>query len=198
MGAETDKEELQYEDSYIGSGSKDGLGIKEISLKHFHKAMLEGSKEMTEGGVTRRLIDGHLVELPVPNQREIFINCVQMVRIALAPQFLSCKEEKIKEKFTQFDKELADLNKAYHNKLDEVETAYKDRNIIKNPMLKQTRIQEYNHNISHLDNALELKRVELHKKLLEALSLLLNDLGYFDEIGTVGVFDYGDEEKKEK
>ena len=89
-------EEFSYEDSE-SYRSDEKVSVKDIILRLFQKALREGSKEMTAAGVQKRLIDGQVVELAVPNQMQIFVNSVQMVEIPLKPYFKKTKNKRIKQ-----------------------------------------------------------------------------------------------------
>lgn len=63
--------------------NKSDKSSKNIILTHWEKCIQEGSKEMNIGGVQKRFINGEIVEYYAPNQIEIFINHVEMLKRAL-------------------------------------------------------------------------------------------------------------------
>ena len=73
--------EIDVEIEDVGSGglTKNKKSFKSITMDQYHKCCIEGSKEMTLGGVTTRFIDGEEISYAVPNQVEIFINSVDML-----------------------------------------------------------------------------------------------------------------------
>ena len=68
--------------------NKQGITVKEIVLEQYRKCCQEMSKEMTEGGVIRRLVGEDIIEFVAPNQIEIFINSVDGLKIILISQDL--------------------------------------------------------------------------------------------------------------
>lgn len=181
---------IEYEDTDTWkSGSE--LSIKEISLNLFNKAMREGSKEMTKGGIMQRYINGELVELVLPNQREIFINSVQMAYVPLLPHILKCDNVEVKEMFKRVDEEIDRNDEMHYQALATLQSQYTDLNF-KRPtpnsrefLTVQNRIHDYNNKLAELDELNESRKVQLGFKLLKAISYLLYESNYFDEAGVV-------------
>ena len=75
---------MSFEDSENFAGS-DNLSIKQIVLKQLQKCVEEGSKEMSGGGYRKRIFNNEVLEIFVPNQREVFVNNVKMLWILVLP-----------------------------------------------------------------------------------------------------------------
>lgn len=178
------KDNFEYEDvDSWGGGSGKGVGIKEISLNRFQRAMLEGGKEMTGGGVQTRVIDGQVIQIAVPDQREIFINCVKMSHITIIPKINALKEEDdLKKKFIAWEDNNKTIKKTYVDKLRRLQQDYKSK-----PQdylaPNGNSSEEYNIKYTIIKEKLDLDRVEESRELLILISLLLHSLNYFDEGG---------------
>jgi len=173
--------EFKYEDSEDWRGSNDSFSIKEIALRQFNRAMLEGVREMTSGGVKNRLVDGQIMEFVVPNQKEIFINAVEMAFMPLRPYVSKCSDESIKDKFKTYDESIKQLNKNYTDTLVSIRKEYDSKIGIGKDFSN-----EYNLRVRNVANNFENAKVSLSKQLLEAISYLLFDLDYFGETGVLG------------
>lgn len=173
-------EDMQFEDTDFYAGSK-GEDFKDIVLRQFKKCSEEGSKEMTAGGVERRVIEGQLIEFIVPNQREIFINHCEMLKILLAPKIK--QHNKVVAPFLiQFQKELNKVNVDFNVKQKAIKQKIDDD--------FPTDANDIGQNNIELQNSLddyELAKVALYKKyLLISISFLLEHLNYFAEAGATG------------
>ncbi len=71
-------------------------GMKIIVYKQLQKCIDEGSKEMTRGGKITRIIDGIPIDIAVPNQREIYINSCEHLKLLILSH-IKLHENKIKE-----------------------------------------------------------------------------------------------------
>lgn len=183
-------DEIEFADSenWRGGGT---TKIQEIILRNFQKAIIEGSKEMTAGGgVVQRLVNGELIEVPVPNQREVFINSVQMLGTVLKPHLLRNPQisDDTKQIFADFETKLKELDDRYMKQVNELNTYYSKRCNAMTPQGNQC-IAEFNNKLRYMKDSQELERVDVYKKCLEALSFLLNDLGYLVEKGFVAGID---------
>lgn len=181
------KPHIEYEDSENWKGSGEQLSIKEICLRAFSKATMEGSKEMVSAGVDRKLIGGVVYEFPRPNQREIFINSVDMLRIILEPSII---KSRLKESFEEVDNETLKIDNEYKKKLDDCVKVFGETKISKygrdDPLKEKVRIDNYNKTISNINEQFEFVKVTLSKKLLIVISHLLKEKNYFDEGGVFG------------
>ena len=191
MGNENVKEEFHYEDGDSWHGSKDGLGIKEISLSAFQKAMREGSKEMTQGGVFSRYVDGELVQFAIPNQREIFINSVEMTHIVVKPHIMGLKENVpaqkiVKDMFDKIGGDLKEVNDSFNKQKDNLDLLTENRGGAMEHKVKMNLVAEYNNGLTDLEAERETAIVKVYHDLLSAISFLLNHIGYFEEKGMTG------------
>ena len=171
---------FEFEDSENFKSGDDKLTIKTIILRQVHKCMLEGSKEMTQGGVIKKIVDNKLVEQNIPNQREVFINSVEMLKIPLLRKFNKyCKkkdETDIKILFEATEDELKQLKKYYKDTKTKLMT---DRR-------KTDSITQVNSRLGDLYNNFELRKVDIYKKFLISCSYLLDEENYFEEESATG------------
>jgi len=98
----------------------------DVIFKQLRHCCAEGSKEMTVGGVATRFIGGQVIELNLPNQREIFCNSIFILKVLLT-KFLNNKG-----------------NEDYKKQLDELKEIYEDKRekmilIEDNPNIKELR-----------------------------------------------------------
>lgn len=172
-------DDMEFEDGEGFRSKAEGVTIKTIVLKQYEKCCTEGSKEMTGGGVINRIINGQLIELAVPNQREIFINSVEMLNIVLIPEIKKNKKL-IQEDIDKFEYSLQKLNINLNEYMQQI-----DSNItFDDPRYKQHSEAYYkdkNISIQNLHDNYELAKVELYKSLLRTIGMLLNHLNYFEE-----------------
>lgn len=167
-------DDIEFED-IESIPSQSGGGFKQIALDQFRKCCNEGSKEMTLGGVMLRYVQGQAVEMSVPNQVEIYINSVEMLRILLQPKLT--KETAISK----------NIDKHY----DELVSAAKERDnnkmIISQDFTKRPddwqkkHAEQFNGKLLAEDRAFESFQILKLRKILEQLSILLDKLKYFEE-----------------
>ena len=149
-------EEVQVEDSE-NYGAGEAAGIKGIALEQYRRCIIEGSKEMSRGGTTTKVINGKVIKMEIPNQIDIFVNCVVSLGVILSPEFLE-HEEYTEEK---------DKIEEEESKLKE-KGIYAVRNSAKN---KSDAVKSY----------YELLLVNLYRKKLKLYSKLLKEINYYDE-----------------
>jgi len=167
---------IEYEDSENWKGSNDKLSVKEIGLRLFSKALAEGSKEMTGSGVDKRLIGGQLFEIPRPNQREVFVNSVEMAKMFLLPLIQKSKHQQM---FKDCEDKIIKVNKECEDKMQKINNTPQGRN-------GNESIDIYNKAVEELTESYEFMNVKIHKELLAAISFLLSENKYFDEVGYIG------------
>ena len=174
----------EYEDiENYGSGSGGG-GIKEICLRLFSKACSEGSREWTESGIITRFMNGQSVEVMLPDQREIFINSVQMLHTAVLPKEMRCKDDDINKMFKDVKDAISKLNKWRDDGLAELRSQFSQGKMqhLKVDM-KNQKVSEYNHTMKEIETTYNHKLTHIHKDLLNAISCLMDKLNYFEEVG---------------
>jgi len=171
--------EMKLEDSEDYRSKDDGVTIKTIILEQYRKCCREGSKEMTEGGVIRRLVNNQVMEFVVPNQIEIFINSVEVLRIILQPNFKK-KEKVIKKYIDEYEKEITDLMNTYNKRISEAK-----RDLINQPPeLRGSFIRDYNKFINNEERRCNIAKVNIYRKLLIGISILLDEMDYFEEVSS--------------
>lgn len=171
-------EDFQLEDSEEYRQSQTN-SYRDIVLAQFRRCCDSGSQEMTEGGVSTRFIDGQVVTITLQNQKEIFINSVDMLKTMLnshiqSKEHISKKIEEIKEKYTIDG--LKELDEAIKQKKNTLGKNLKDTRRIKH----QT---DYNLLINQRKKMFEGSKFEKSKLILLVLEQLLSELNYLDEAG---------------
>ena len=166
---------FEFEDSEGYKKGEDKLSIRQIILKQLQKCMNEGSKEMTKGGTIKKIVDGKVIEEPIPNQREVFINSVEMLVIPLLKRFRNYCNKKdsneIKTIFKDAESGLKNL-KGEHIKVK--------KEILINKG-KANNAMDINNRLGIIYNEFELEKLEIYKNFLIAISYLLDEEHYFEE-----------------
>lgn len=148
---------------------------KEILLQQLRKATSEGSKEMTKGGLMRRLVNGEVQEFPVPNQVEIFCNSVEMLLILIQPKIKEKKEygewmrkiqNETKERREEIKKQKDEFIRDFNSKTANYQTTY---------------YGYFKNSIQNFESDIEQERIAYCNKVLACVSDLLNSLKYFEE-----------------
>ena len=177
------------EDVYgIGGYGKDKVSYKNIVMEQYKKCCEEGSKEMTTGGVIKRIIDGEIVEIMSLDQIEIFSNSVGVLKSILIPSINKHKKiimkriNSVESEALQNDKKRKEtyikINKWYRNKSDVVNPeGISEAQIYHREYLQMSKEIQKIHQINKLKN---------HRKLLEVLGILLSHMNYLDEVGGTG------------
>ena len=181
--------EYEYEDAenYQGGSGKDGLNEKEIILKLFQRALMEGSKEMNPGGVQRRLIGNEVMEFVVPDQREIFINSVEMLKTSLIKRIINLKDKEpfIDGKFKEAAAEIDKVNQDHNKRQSHIMNEYAPRANSRIYAIKDGAGRKYNADLKTANEIHATELVAAHKKLLAAISILLFEYNYLGEGWTV-------------
>ena len=179
-------QEHEYEDpdSY---GTPKELSFKDITLSLMKKALDESSKECSaEMGIVKRFINGEVIELFLPNQREIVINSISACCLWLGDKIQKCDNSNIKEKFDNLNNKLIELDKWF---LNQDKILNDSQNKISPQFMNQNqykeRIGEYNTKISDLAKTYEYRKHSVYLEILGALSLLCSHYNYFDRKGNV-------------
>lgn len=179
------QDEFEFEDS---ESSKSGAGsFKEILLRQYSKCILEGSKEMTKGGVLKRLIDNKVYEFPVPNQFEIFTNSVGVLKRMLKSQ-IEAKDtpQKIKDLIMDFYTKEKNRVLTKQKGFFEVENWLNE--IKKNSMGSEEHIRAKTEqafaSCREIEKSSEEIELSNYYYLLESLGVLLDHLKYFEDSKT--------------
>ena len=174
----------EYEDIENYGGGSGGGGIKEICLRLFSKACSEGSREWTESGIITRFMNGQSVEVMLPDQREIFINSVQMLHTAVLPKEMRCKDEPIKEMFKGVKEKISKLDKWKSEGMNDLRSEFSKEKMQNLKVdMKNQKVMEYNHTVKDIETTYNHKLTQIHKELLNAISCLMDKLNYFEEVG---------------
>lgn len=172
--------EVEDGEDYRGA---EALGIKIIVLEQYRRCCIEGSKEMRRAGISNKIIKGVVVEVEIPDQREIFINSVKMMEIILAPELLQKKDNVHLKKLEEIDKSIKQLEKSY----EEVRKKFEEDFLEKNRRQPEifNREKSYTQETRMKDDMFS-KLVILFQDKLILLSIKLKDLNYFDEESITG------------
>ena len=169
---------LMDDEFSFNRGGKTG---QTIVLEQYNNCVKEGSKEMSPGGVQKRVINGEVVEVFVPNQVEIFINHVEMLKRALVhdtehesdiAKKLNWFEEQRRRYILQYKKKRHDLLK-YFNSLSSVKNpeGYSETDLYRD---KYSRLKQ------HIERVYNEKMLELYQEqLFPFLTLLISRRSYF-------------------
>jgi len=179
---EEKKDEIKVEDSEGYHSSSDTLDIKQIVLRQLQQCIREGGKEMDGGGLRRRIIDGQIVEVVAPNQREIFCNHCDMLWELVMPEIMK-HEALVKQRLEDFDKDLENIEKGLNDgkkKATNFITLKKNVDRIDDDHCNRL----YNNLLNENKETYELKRANIYKKKLRAISFLLAKIDYFNEKST--------------
>lgn len=164
-------------------GKKDE-SFKGLVLNQYKKCLEEGSKEMTRGGVITRFINGEIVEYMANDQVQIYINCINSLKDTLT-DMIKKHPEFMNPKFTKFNDSMKKLKDKRQKRLRRLSTIYKKTSRNRNPegyssrenILPFIKRQKKNIKDSYDNEMLHIYRT----KLLEALTLLIGKLNYFEE-----------------
>ncbi len=155
--------------------------FREILLRQYSQCHLEGSKEMSSGGIATRFLNGEVVELTLPNQKQIFGNTVLMLRTMLDSAIESNKE--IKEKISDINKKYKELRLKNKINLDDPDIKEIREIIIHtDDDEKRERCQnQWNDMIKLTKDKSEELVFNYNQEMLIVLGRLLNKLNYLDE-----------------
>ncbi len=171
-----DNSEAVVED---GEGFKaETLNIGVIALRQYERCIIEGSKEMTRGGKSIKMVRGVAVPVDIVNQRNIFTNTVISMEIILRP-IISRKDD--------IDKRLKEA-KAKQDKIYEIfiqkrGKLRKDHNfsLERKRNIKNSLVVDYDKEMSYILDEYEVDLVAIYRLILTILSDLLDQENYFSE-----------------
>lgn len=175
-------DDVQFLDAEAYSPNKDGIDLKEIALRRFISCTNEGSKEMTRGGIVTRIVEGKPVEIAMPDQIQIFIRNVRMLKIILEPE-IKKNSKVMKDHIDKFNTRIKQLNEKYQKKLGTI------KELIKPPRTanQKQREAQIRNQINQLQyqakTQYDEELCETYHQLLESLSFLINHLKYFQQVG---------------
>lgn len=168
--------QFEYADSYKKSGD---VGIREIALEQYRKCVKEGSKEMSQAGVMRRFIDGQVQEIVVPDQKEIFKNSVEMLKITLLPSFMEKENKKKYFKYIDtYEKQKKELKTKMIQESEKMILKPEVKHVNLTDDQKMMLLQSREERLISLFEKIELK---IYRDLLQGIALLLHELNWFEE-----------------
>ncbi len=159
------------EDSF--ASTSDSIGIRTIALEQYRRCCIEGSKEMSKGGIKTRVINGVVSKIDIPDQREIFVNCVKQLGLLLTPHL--AKKDDIKEKIDKVEEEINEVYDKYKEQYSKMKEKYQNEGKIDWDRTEESLQKDYYKEL-----------IVLYEEKLKMLSQLLNELNYFSESGFIG------------
>jgi len=192
----TFQQKRQDNDIQIEDGDNLNLRPEQRSFKYlimyqYMKCCIEGSKEMTKGGLVKRTINGEEVIVDVvANRIEVFINSVDMLKTFLLP---SLKLAKDRRKFEpQLLKVRAELDSAKierDKRNNKIAHYWRQLSNKKNPETELTQQEQYLGEVkkykARVEEAYTEKKLQIYKKrLLPILCNIMAAKNYFDEYNT--------------
>jgi len=154
-----------------GYSSQQKLSKEQIILKALQRCMDEGAKEMSNGGVVIRIVDGVRYEYPSLNQKEVFLNSIKMFWHLMKPMIMSSYNKLYKEEMGDFTEILVTLQKSYTQQLRESKDRY----------LKHKNLGLLNSEKQDLQLQLLTKEVELYRQQLDFGILVIERENWFGE-----------------
>lgn len=167
---------MQFEDAENIGGRGEGETIQQAVMRQLTYCVKEGSKEMSGGGVKSRILNGERVDYYAPNQREIFINAVEMLWILVIPSYHKNREV-IERQIKEIEEELEEIEKFGKKQL-------------KNNSVRASVYGRGNYNATHsslnmlnssFQDKYEMQKVAAYRMKLVAISKLLDHINYFEE-----------------
>ena len=177
------------EDIYgVGGYGKDKTSYKSIVMEQYRKCCEEGSREMSSGGVLKRLIDGEVVEIMALDQIEIYSNCVGTLKSTLVPSINKHKKI-IKERMDTVEKKVIENDIKRREAYKRLNGWYRKKSNIINPegvSESQNYYKDYVQMNKQIQKIHQHHKLEIHKELFEVLGILLSHMNYLDEVGGTG------------
>jgi len=157
-----------------------GHSIKEIVLKRYEMCLVEGSKEMTRGGVIRRILNGQVIDLPKPDQIQLFTNSVQMLLISLKAH-AEQHNDFMRPYFLKYYKGLRDLDSQREERRKmRAQNVHPGRSFSSYERMASVESQMTSID-AELNAWYDNRYLKIHQDMLCGLSLLLNKINYFEE-----------------
>jgi len=179
-------DDIDVEDSENYLSSTESLEIKQIVLRQLQKCIVEGSKEMDRGGVRERIVNGQAVNIIVGNQREVFVNNIDMLWSLVLPQ-IKANQDLIKEHIGDFDKDIKTNQDDYETTRKTINTDVKNLELTeKTKVWKSNYSAVLNDMMRRAQDNFELRKLGIYRRKLNAVNFLLDKLNYFGETGATG------------
>ena len=158
-------------------------GLKTIVYKQLQRCIDEGSKEMTSGGIIKRIIDGRVINIAVPNQIEIYINSCIHLKILLLEHIKKNKDiikelTKVDDFIESFDAKEKKLNADFESETEKKYAPYSELSFRNQD--KYANI--FNVSIQRIKEKFEVKVIELYKNgFLNIIPYLISKTNFFGE-----------------
>lgn len=151
--------------------------FKDVVIRHVERCIVEGSKEMSSSGTTKRILDnGRVLEIPVPNQIEVYCNCVKTLMESVG---FILKDDKRKEQLKQLIKRSNDLYDHFFDSFTQFQTEWNKKNHkyrVMNHRIYLQKIKEHNIIKNH-------KTLKLHRNIYQFLIECLNQENFLGKKG---------------
>lgn len=163
------------DDEHSTTSNGEGLTIREIILRQYQRCITEGSKEMSEGGIIQRFVNGQVIEVPSPNQQEIFTSSV-MGLLTLVIPFAKDRGNNLAQEY--FEREAMIMNSYKELKAQ----IFEEGNGNHDYMHKKQRIMAQNNmRLRTLNQRLATAKIKNTWSLLIKISMLLHKINYMAE-----------------
>jgi uncharacterized protein YaaR (DUF327 family) len=186
--------DIMWEDqeNFKSAGSN---SIKDIALESFRRCRDEGSKEMTRGGMIKRVMNGQIIELPKPDQIQIFTNCVEMLMIILRAH-AEQHHELMRPYYLRFFKGKRDIESIREIKRKEFSSCVNPGRWTTHTERMMSVQSQINDHEARLNEWYDTQYLRLYKEMFEGLGLLLNKLNYFQEADYSAIQEMNEASKK--
>jgi len=174
---------IEYEDVDKTRANRESAGYKENVLNQLRTCTKEASKELTDSGIQRRIIDGQVVEVMMPNQKEIIIRSIKILYNLLIPEFeVDDKDRKpLQDEIGELNIKESKLKKNKTNKLQKLYNSQEETGKRGQPLITQDYVNRYEHWIK---SQYEDQLLEIYEDKLVVICRLLKVMNYFEEQGT--------------
>ena len=170
------KEDKEFKD-FTGEQpyySKEPATFKEIIVRAFEKCRQEGMKEMTKGGEMKEMFNGEIITRTIPNQRKIFIECVELLDTLMRSHYDKKAEEEISKLY-----ELS--HKLFENYLNVYTDEEQDDNL-KEYALKTNSLP------ASVEGRIEKDRLEIYRLMFKELVQLFYRKNELSKKRTLGAY----------
>ncbi len=163
--------EVQFEKSTGATQEGTEGDINSVILRQISKCVAECSKELTQGGIQTRYIQGQVVEIAVPNQMEIIINSIQALYFLSINALNKYKEknDKVKESLETLEKSQEDLEDEHKKRSKEIDKEWEAHSIEYQTKYSDMFVSRW----QKLSNWYEKGKVELSKQMMAIIINLI-------------------------
>lgn len=112
--------DIDFNSGGEGYFKKDPKTFKEIIISAISRCVEEGQKEMVRGGEIKEVINGEIVIRTIPNQRKLYMGCVETLNDIFRYHYDVKADEHISELYSEIEKVFDKYLAAYlHGEEDE-------------------------------------------------------------------------------